>query len=142
MKKNITIKEFVTAIKFNLGDGFEYGWNCYGDNAYSIGWMKPDRTATASIVYDIANQKVYQMEVWDELNSRVYRWIDPRYAKAHANEARKLGVNDKIAIGERGMLPLDEAGHIDKVMFEEVSPSKIMNLLKTMYSRRKIRSRS
>jgi hypothetical protein len=122
MKKNITIKEFVTAIKFNLGDGFEYGWNCYGDNAYSIGWMKADRTATASIVYDIANQKVYQMEVWDELNNRVYRWIDPRCAKAHANEARKLGINDKIAV--------------DRVMFEEVSPSKIMNLLKAIYSRR------
>jgi hypothetical protein len=128
MKSKITIKEFVTAIKFNLGDGFEYGWNCYGDNAYSIGWMKPDGTATASIVYDIANQKVYQMEVWDETNNRVYRWIHPKYSKAHANEARKLGVNDKIAI--------------DKVMFEEASPSKIMSLLNTMYSRRKIRSRS
>jgi hypothetical protein len=123
MKKNITIKEFVTAIKFNLGDGFEYGWNCYGENSYSIGWMKADRTATASIVYDIANQKVYQMEVWDELNSRVYRWIDPRYAKAHANEARKLGVNDSIAM--------------DRVRYEELAPSKIMKILKTIYSRRK-----
>ena len=128
MKKNITIKEFVTAIKFNLGDGFEYQWNCYGDHAYSIGWMKSDRTATASIIYDINSQKVYQMEVWDELNNKVYRWMRPEYSKVHAREARRRGINDKIAM--------------DRVRYEELTPSKIMKILKTIYSRRKIRNRS
>jgi hypothetical protein len=122
MKKNITIKEFITAIKFNIGDGFEYLWDCYGKNAYSIGWMKPDRTATASIIYDMIDQTVYQMEVWDELNNRVYRWISLECAKAHKKEAQKRQINDSIAL--------------DRVKYEEVSPSKIMSLLKTIYSRR------
>jgi hypothetical protein len=122
MKKNITIKEFITAIKFNIGDGFEYQWDCYGKNAYSIGWMKTDRTATASIIYDIDDQKVYQMEVWDELNNKVYRWMRPECEKARKKEAQKRGVNDSIAL--------------DSVKYKEVSTSKIMSLLKAIYSRR------
>jgi len=128
MKKNITIKEFVTAIKFNLGDGFEFLWDCYGRNAYSIGWMKSDGTATASIIYDINSQTVYQMEVWDETNNRVYRWIHPKYKKAHSKEARQRGINDRIAI--------------DKIRFEDITPAKIMARLKEVYSRRKSKYRN
>lgn len=126
--KNITIKGFVTTVKFNLGEGFEYLWDCYGENAYSIGWMKPDRTASASITYDKNNQKIYQMEVWDEANKRVYRWIHPKYKKAHRQEATQRGINDQIAI--------------DKIRFEDITPAKIMAKLREMYSRRKSKYRT
>lgn len=126
--KNITIKGFVTAVKFNLGDGFEYLWDCYGENAYSIGWMKSDGTATASIIYDVKNQTVYQMEVWDDTNNRVFRWIHPKYKKAHRQEAGSRGVDDRIAI--------------DKIKFEDITASKIMANLRQVYSRRNSKYRN
>jgi hypothetical protein len=74
MKTKITIADFIKKIDFEICEVFEYQWDCYGMNTYSIGWQekKGKSWVSASIVYSSKNQKVYEMSVWDEINNKVY----------------------------------------------------------------------
>jgi hypothetical protein len=118
--KKITIKSFVQAIGFKLGEGYEYQWACHGPNAYGLGWE--GKSATAGIVYDTKSGVVYSMEVWDTLNDKIYRWISPDHVKGVKNEYGERGLNFRVAI--------------DKTKYEDVSPAKALSALKKLVKRR------
>ena len=117
--KKITIKKFVKAIKFKLGEGYEYRWDCHGQDAYGLGWEGQD--ASAGIVYDTKSGVVYSMEVWDTLNGKIYRWITPDQVKRLKKEYNQRGLNFSVAI--------------DKTKYEDVGPSKIIFKLKQLVDR-------
>lgn len=123
--KTITIKEFMTTIDFKISEGFEYGWDCYGPNAYSIGWQEKrgNLWASAGLVYDSENQKVYELSVWDEINNKVYRWIDPKFIPKVKKEYKQRSLNYKN---------LNYKVAIDSVKYEDLSPTKILNKLKKL----------
>lgn len=117
--KKITIKDFMKAIKFQLGEGYEYGWKCHGPNAYGIGWE--GKKASAGIVYDTKSGDVYSMEVWDDENNRIYRWISPKNLREIKNEYEKRGLDFQLAS--------------DKTKYEDLSPRKIISKLKALCKR-------
>jgi len=105
MKKSITIKDFVSTVNYQIGEGYEYRWECYGSNACGLEWTRPDLAASASIVYDTKTQEVYEMSVWDcrESRPKIHRWIRPEYIKRHKKESKERGFkfdatvdNDKL----------------------------------------------
>lgn len=122
----VTIRKFVSAVNFRLNEGCEYLWECYGPDCCQLGWIKPDRSASAGIVYDIKSGVVYEMSVWDEKNNEVWRWIRPEFRKAHDSESWSRGFDPKVAI--------------DKTKFQDVGPRSILNRLKKACSRRNVRA--
>lgn len=132
MKTKITIKDFVSAINFELSDTFQHQWKCYGPNAYSLGWTRKDHSkdgvqfTTAGLVYDSETRVVYEMTVWDEANDRVWRWISPNYVNKVRMEYKKRSLSYKN---------LNFKVAMDDIKYEDTTPTKILNVLKKMYAR-------
>lgn len=122
MKKKLTIKDFVTAVDYKIGEGYECQWDCYGFSASGLDWCRSDLSASAAIIYDTKTQEVYEMSVWDCRDAKVYRWIRPEYIKRHKKEAKARGVKFNIAI--------------DSTKYEETTPARLLEHLKRLYKRK------
>jgi hypothetical protein len=74
-KEHIGIKDFVTAVDFEIAGGCEYDWSCFGPDAYFMDWERKvgSKFLSAHIVYDSKTQVVYELEVWDGRSSDVWR---------------------------------------------------------------------
>jgi hypothetical protein len=121
MKKTVKIKDFVSAVDYQIGEGYEYRWDCYGGDACGLDWTRNDLAASAAIIYDAKTHEVYEMSVWDcrEEKARIYRWIKPEYIKAYKKESRERGFKFNVAI--------------DKIKYDETTPAKLLGHLKRLY---------
>jgi hypothetical protein len=87
----ITVKDFMEIINYQVTEGSEYGWDCYGPNAYSLSSWSGDNDSgyNVDIVYDTVNMQTYELTVCDYQNQRAYRWMNPDYFEAYKNTARR-----------------------------------------------------
>jgi hypothetical protein len=86
----ITMKEWMELVDYKITEGSNYGWSCYGPNAYTLdSWNGVHGTGgySFSIVFSTKSQKVYEVSVCDYTNDRAYRMINSNYAKKYAKEA-------------------------------------------------------
>ena len=106
----ITLEDFIKAIDYKITGGSEYQWNCFGSNARYLD-SNDDESAngcySASAIFDIQDQTVYSVEVWDYINHREYRWINPDYYTAFVTEAREREVDPKESLDSRTYIDLD-----------------------------------
>lgn len=110
-----TIKEFLEAIKYRITGGDEYMWDTYGPTARYLDYEvvnSPINDVSASAVYDIATQAIYEMQVWDANAKKEYRWINPLFAKAYKAECKKRGSPYKKSVDGRKFIDLDLASDI------------------------------
>jgi hypothetical protein len=123
--KKLAIKDFVTAVDYELADTFHHQWKCYGEDAYSIRWEESfelkERTAfvSASIVYDAKDRTVYEMDLWDERDDSVWRWINPDFVNAVKKEYKSRDLDFRLAI--------------DKIKYVYVTPGRILGKLKRLH---------
>ena len=92
----ITMKEFMELVEYRITEGSDYGWDCYGPNAYSLSsWngVHGKGGYSFSIVFSTKTQKVYEVEVCDYTNNRAYRMINPDYLKKFKKEITYRGVD-------------------------------------------------
>ena len=118
----IEIKDFVTAVRFMLDCGYEYGWNCYGEESCGIGWTAADNKASSLMIYDARDGRVFEVSVWDDEAHSVPRWIRKGFKAKHDREARLLNVDPDIAI--------------DRVRYEDVSADEVLATLKRLVKRK------
>jgi len=121
MKKSITIKDFVSSVDYQIGEGSEYLWDCYGPDACSLDWTRPDLAASASIVYDTKTHEVYEMSVWDCRGNRpkIHRWIRPEYIKKYKKESKERGFKFNATI--------------DNDKYEDTTPARLLGHLKRLH---------
>jgi hypothetical protein len=94
----MNLKNFMEVVKYRVTEGSSFGWNCYGDNSYCLdSWDGVHDGHSISVVFDRADQTVYEMTACDFHNDRAYRWINPDFVAAHLAEAESRG---NIAINE------------------------------------------
>lgn len=88
------MRDFIETVNYRITEGSDYLWECYGHNSYSLDSWNGDNEYghSASIVFDLKTQVVYEMDVSDYKNNRAYRWIHPDYRKSFNNEATDRGV--------------------------------------------------
>jgi|688.fasta_scaffold131950_7 hypothetical protein len=92
----ITIKDFLEVVDYRINEGYHYQWKCYGSDAYGFEIFQNQDSHSATMVFDLKNQTVYQIEAHDLKNHRSYRWIHPDFRSAHSQEViDKLGSKDK-----------------------------------------------
>jgi hypothetical protein len=94
----ITLKDFLEAGNYRVTEGNIYGWDCYGDHAYSLDIQVGDfESPSAHIVFDQRDQTVYQATAYDYDRKRAYRLFNPDHKDAHNAEAAKRNVSAKEA---------------------------------------------
>lgn len=86
----ITMKEWMELVDYKITEGSEYGWSCYGPNAYCLdSWngVHGKGGYSFSIVFSTKTQKVYEVSVCDYTNDRAYRMIVENKQDKHRKEA-------------------------------------------------------
>ena len=92
----ITMKEWMELVDYKITEGSDYGWSCYGPNAYTLdSWNGVHGVGgySFSIVFSTKTQKVYEVSMCDYTNDRAYRMINPKNQKKHEKESLERGVN-------------------------------------------------
>ena len=101
----ITLNEFLEASGYKISGGGKYGWACYGFNAYFIDCANEDLKCTSSIIFDTKTQEVFEVGVWDELNSKDYEWRNPSHIDSYMKEFSQRG--QSAYIGKDAPIELD-----------------------------------
>ena len=86
----ITRKEWMELVDYRITEGGEYGWQCYGPNAYCLdSWngVHGKGGYSFSIVFSTKTQKVYEVTVCDYTNDRAYRMIVENKREKHRKES-------------------------------------------------------
>jgi hypothetical protein len=105
----ISIKEWMELVDFRITEGGDYGWMCFGPNAYSLSsWNGEQDGYSFNIVFDTKNQTVYTVEVCDYTNNRAYRIINPLFKEAHDSEAGDRSVLSNQAWDDVNWIDLEE----------------------------------
>ena len=92
----LTMKEWMELVDYKITEGSDYGWQCYGPNAYCLdSWNGVHGTGgySFSIIFSTKTQKVYEVTVCDYTNDRAYRMINPKNIEKHRKEALARDVN-------------------------------------------------
>jgi hypothetical protein len=106
----ITVKEWMELVDCKITEGSDYGWSCYGPNAYTLDSWNGVHGAggySFSIVFSTKTQKVYEVSMCDYTNDRAYRMINPKNQKKHAKEAKMRLVNLNEAWDDINYVDLD-----------------------------------
>jgi hypothetical protein len=106
----ITMKEWMELVDYKITEGSDYGWSCYGPNAYTLdSWNGVHGVGgySFSIVFSTKSQKVYEVSMCDYTNDRAYRMINPKNQKKHEKEALARNVNLDEAWDEVNYVNLD-----------------------------------
>ena len=91
----ITMKEWMEIVDYRITESSDYGWQCYGPNAYQFdSWngVHGKDGYSFGIVFSTKTQKVYEVSVCDYTNDRAYRMINPDYIKKYDKEAKHRSV--------------------------------------------------
>ena len=91
----ITLKDFMETVQYRITEGSDYGWNCYGPDAYCLdSWNGDHDGHTVSITFDTKTQEVYEAYVCDYKKQRAYRLINPDYKEEHDSEVAERDIDD------------------------------------------------
>jgi hypothetical protein len=94
----LTVKEWMELVDYRITEGGDYGWRCFGPDAYSLSsWNGEQDGYSFNIVFDTRTQEVYTVEVCDYTHNRAYRIINPDYKEEHDAEGEDRGVLDNQA---------------------------------------------
>ena len=106
----ITMKEWMELVDYKITEGSDYGWSCYGPNAYTLDSWNGIHGAggySFSIVFSTKTQKVYEVSMCDYTNTRAYRMINPKNIEKHRKEALARNVNLNEAWDDVDYIDLD-----------------------------------
>jgi len=92
----ITMKEWMELVDYKITEGSSYGWQCYGNHAYTLDSWNGIHGAggySFSIVFSTKSQRVFEVNVSDYTNNRAYRMIAENKREKHREESESRGVN-------------------------------------------------
>lgn len=106
----ITMKEWMELVDYQITEGGDYGWSCYGPNSYTLdSWNGVHGVGghSFSIVFSTKTQKVYEVSMCDYTNNRAYRMINPKNVEKHRKEAESKSVLESQAWDDVNYVDLD-----------------------------------
>ena len=90
----ITMKEWMELVEYRITEGSDYGWQCYGSNAYMLdSWNGEHDGHSFSIIFDSKDQTVYEVQAHDYVHNRAYRMINEDFQKKNRKEAKRRDVD-------------------------------------------------
>jgi hypothetical protein len=90
----ITLKEWMEIVDYRITEGSNYGWQCYGNDAYMLdSWNGEHDGHSFSIIFDTRDQTVYEVQAHDYVHNRAYRMINQDFQKKNRKEAKRRDVS-------------------------------------------------
>ena len=102
----VEYKDFMSHIGYDVEEGNKFLWNCYGNFAYTFDWEGGVK-GSASIVFDLRDQRVYEVQLFDDKHERQYRMVNPIYNDAYRAECKERDINPDIAFDEYKFIDLE-----------------------------------
>lgn len=94
----ISLKDFMEVCNYRITEGSNYGWSCYGHDAYTLdSWNGVQDGYGLTIIFDTKTQEVYEVQAHDYLYNRAYRLINPNYKDQYYAEACNRNVDTREA---------------------------------------------
>jgi len=95
----ITLKQFLEAGKYRITEGSDFGWQCYGHDAYMLDVQAGAHdTNSAGIIFDRVTGEIYQATCYDYDNGRAYRlYGSAKIQQSSVAEAEKRSVSNNQA---------------------------------------------
>ena len=91
----ITLKQWLETCNYRITEGSEYGWQCFGHDAYRLdSWNGDQEGHTISIVFDTRTQVVYEASAYDYKRERAYRMINPEFKETFDSEVEDREILD------------------------------------------------
>jgi hypothetical protein len=104
----ITLKEFMELADYKITEGTQYGWDCYGPNAYQLdSWNQKHDGYSLCITFDTHTHEVYEVQAHDYKRNRAYRLINPDYKFGYDDEAAGREVDANQAWDDVNYVDLD-----------------------------------
>lgn len=94
----ISIKQWMELVKYRITEGSEYGWQCFGPNAYRLdSWDGDNENGwSVEVIFDTVDQTVYQVEVHDYKHERAYRFTNPAFNDAYVAAEKGHAAFDSV----------------------------------------------
>jgi len=90
----ITMKEWMELVNYRITEGGNYGWQCYGPDAYMLdSWNGEQDGHSFTIIFDTKDQTVYEVQAHDYVYQRAYRMVNPDFQKKMRKEAKRRDVD-------------------------------------------------
>ena len=107
----ITLKDFMQLVDYRITEGSDYGWQCYGPNAYQLdSWNGDHNGYSFTITFDTKTQTVFEVQAHDYTNQRAYRLISSFYVKKHQEESQDRTVDIDQAWDDVDYITLETPG--------------------------------
>ena len=76
------MKEWMDLVDYRITEGSDYGWQCYGSNAYMMdSWNGEQDGHSFTVIFDTKDQTVYEVQAHDYVHNRAYRMINEDFQK-------------------------------------------------------------
>jgi len=86
----LSLKEWMEIADYRITEGGDYGWKCYGHDAYMLdSWNGEQDGYSFTVIFDTKTQVVYEVQAHDYVHQRAYRMINEDFQKKNKKEARK-----------------------------------------------------
>ena len=104
----LTLKEWMEIVDYRITEGSDYGWNCFGPNAYRLDYWNQDQDGhSVIIVFDTRTHDVYEVSAYDYSRNRAYRLINPAFKEDYSEEAKSRDVDENQAWDDVNYIDLD-----------------------------------
>jgi hypothetical protein len=104
----ITMKEWMELVNYRITEGSDYGWQCYGSDAYMLdSWNGHHEGHSFTIIFDTKDQTVYEVQAHDYVHNRAYRMINEDFQKKNRKEAKRRDINRAEAWDDVDYVDLD-----------------------------------
>jgi len=104
----ITMKEWMELVEYRITEGSDYGWQCYGSDAYMLdSWNGEQDGHSFTIIFDTKDQTVYEVQAHDYVHNRAYRMINEDFAKKNRKEAKRRDIDRAEAWDDVDYVDLD-----------------------------------
>jgi len=88
------MKEWMELVEYRITEGSDYGWQCYGSDAYMLdSWNGEQDGHSFTIIFDTKDQTVYEVQAHDYVHNRAYRMINEDFAKKNRKEAKRRDID-------------------------------------------------
>jgi hypothetical protein len=102
------MKEFMELVEYRITEGSDYGWQCYGSDAYMLdSWNGEQDGHSFTIIFDTKDQTVYEVQAHDYVHNRAYRMINEDFAKKNRKEAKRRDIDRHEAWDDVDYVDLD-----------------------------------
>lgn len=112
------MKNYLDGVKYKIQEGFEYGWKCFGKNAFALNTeVKREYrfVCSAQVIFNNKNQTLYEVSFWDYIERRVFRWINPMFVSKVKREYKDRNLCFQTASDEMKYEDVSFASIIKKI---------------------------